>query len=66
MGKPYRRAVRSDKEECVVNHQAILWAAAPWRPGLQKKDLGASKYVQQGYRAPIAAQQLPARPGSCI
>jgi hypothetical protein len=50
MGKLYLLAVRSDKEECVATHQDILWAAAPGRPGSQKKDALASKYVQQGYR----------------
>ena len=50
MGKLYLPAVRSDKEECVVTHQDILWAAASGRPGWQKKDAYASNYVQQGYR----------------
>jgi hypothetical protein len=47
-GKFYLPAVRSDKEERVVTHQDILWAAAPGRPGLQKKEAHASKYVPQG------------------
>jgi hypothetical protein len=50
MGELYLPAVRSDKEECIVTHQDILWAVAPGRPGLQKKDARASGYVQQGYR----------------
>jgi hypothetical protein len=46
-GKFYLRAVRSDKEEL---HEVPLWAAAPGRPGLQKKHFYASTYMQQGYR----------------
>jgi len=50
MGKLYSPAVRSDKEEFVVTHLDILWAAARSRLGSQKKNALASTYVQQGYR----------------
>jgi hypothetical protein len=45
-GKFCLPAIRSDNEY----HEDVLWAAAPGRPGLQKKDAHASQYVQQGYR----------------
>jgi len=50
LGKPDLLAVRSDEEECVVIHQDIPSGSNFRGPGLQKKDVDASKYVQQGYR----------------
>jgi hypothetical protein len=47
IGKFYLPAIRSDKEECVVAHQDILWQLL--KRECKKKDALASKYVQQGY-----------------
>jgi len=50
LGKSDLLSVWSDEEECVVIHQDIPSDSNFRRPGLQKKDADASKYVQQGYR----------------
>ena len=47
MGKLHLPAVRSDKEEFLVTHQDILSGQLlQGCLGLQKKDYGASTYVQ--------------------